>query len=176
MTEIKLTFTYTEEEIAESTRKYMLQSPRIKFGFIISIPYFALFIYITWKYLQYTQNYIPYMLLFIGFVLLCGVIIFQIVIYPKRFYRQNSEYQEERTMILSEKGIDSIIKNYKEIKYEWNHFNKVGEDEKYYFLYHAKLKNTLYLIIPKRVVENTAQEEALRSLLQDKIPKHTGKK
>ena len=168
MTEISLKFKYTESEIAESLRKFIFTPKRIFITFFFTILILIIFIYATWLYLEH-KNFFLYVITFFVFILMCCTVIYQIFIFPKIYYRRNPEYHEERTMILSESDISSKIENYKDIKYDWIHFNKIKEDEKYYFLYPSKLKNTLYLIIPKRVFKDESEEQVFKELVNRKL-------
>jgi hypothetical protein len=84
------------------------------------------------------------------------------------WFRQNPRFREEYLLNFSPENLHFKTASF-DSTLQWTHYERVVESSTLFLLIYAK---RLYTLVPKRSIPGDAQLNALRALLQEKIPRY----
>ncbi|MFH1100482.1 MAG: YcxB family protein [Methanobacteriota archaeon] len=172
MTDIILKFKYTEDEFVKTMKKLNYKFYKWQIFYYICFIIMGL---INWLFWNETTLIVIWISLGIF-----GLFIFSYDFYiqPRRFFRKHPKLHDDFNITFTDEGIEIKTKQINLIL-GWNNYKKVLEDKSTYILVRSlrsKIITELFrTFIPKRVFENSQQEEDFRKLLSEKVSKDFNK-
>jgi hypothetical protein len=156
MNQVRLRFIYNEQDVLAGYRLHFKNTLRIKLTLLVSFLSIALGIF----YLSFDSGVNVGYLLIIMPVVLIGILLFVMFVFPRILYKRQTKFNEPYSIIFSPEAI-LFSKAEKETQLDWRVYSRAVEDAHCYILYFGRNDFT---IVPKRVFPSEEAEESFKKM------------
>lgn len=164
--EIKLDFSYTEEEYLAASRLFFSRSPEI----LLRLTLFSLLIAAGTLLLSFLVDEFPLWASIALSILIVGGILYGVLIrLPRQYFRGDPKFRDRYEITFSDQGIAVKTKQI-DSKLAWSLYTKVIEGATVWLLIYGRDVRTMTLV-PKRAFADRIQESAFRELVARHITK-----
>lgn len=160
MVPVRLRFYYAKHDVIQGYRLHFRNTLNLPLTFIVSCVSIALGIF----YISYGSGTDVGYLLIVLPLLLLGILMFVLVIFPRILYRRDTKYGKEYTIDFSDNGV-TFIRDSDNSPFNWAVYTRAVENRFAYILYFGRNDFT---IIPKRLFTDREEETNFRKLLAEK--------
>lgn len=172
MEPIIITFTLREEDYIRSNHQFTSRKlnyyvrKSIDFGVILFVT--ILLIAIRYDYFDRLTDWVPVLLILIGFV--------AYLLYERSLIKQQIRRDKELTspvrLEFSDQGV-KVKSALVEAQYTWQYYCEVYDNAEFFYLRSAQRPKT-FLFVPKRFFESPEQLEQLRALAKEQLSPRQG--
>jgi hypothetical protein len=159
--ELRLSFTYTEDEYTSAVRFFFTRDSDPRFRAYLGLGFFACALLIAWLA---GNIYVAAAVLLPGLVVIARYWHGYWAL-PRSYFRGNPKFRDPYELTFSDDGLLFRSKGV-ESRLAWDFYTKVLETPEHFFLVYGK---QMFSLLPKRVLRERGEEAALRELLRRKF-------